>query len=533
MAVPRNMAPLLLLLIVLCCGNVILPSSASSSDDFLRCLSEKIPPELVYPQSSGSFMSVLSSSVQNPKFLTNATVRPVCIVAASGASHVQDAVRCGRRHGVRLRVRSGGHDYEGLSYRSVRAEVFAVLDLSRFRAVRVHAGDATVWVDSGATLGELYYAIGTVNPGFAFPGGTCSTVGVGGFLSGGGIGLMTRKFGIGADNVLDARIVNADGEILDRAAMGEDLFWAIRGGGGESFGVVVSWRLKLSMVPRTVTVFNIFRAADNSGAAAAMLAKWETLVLEPFLPDLTILVVLQGRTVLFQSLYLGGCSRLTATMRAYFPELGMTPADCHELTWLRAMAFISLGSTDLPVEGILNRTNNLGTYIKSKSDYVRRPIGGAAWDTLFQRHLSSNNAGVLILEPHGGVVGSVVPDTITPYPHRQGVLYNVQYGVFWWGDAEGASASAAIRWLEETYEFMTPLVSSNPREAFANYRDLDIGENSVGAGANGVTTYESGRVWGEKYFMGNFRRLAAVKGKVDPGDYFRNEQSIPPLLQSY
>ncbi|XP_040384478.1 berberine bridge enzyme-like Cyn d 4 [Oryza brachyantha] len=519
---------MILLLLYCCFCNVFfLPSSAASSDDFLQCLTRSIPAEQVYTQSSSAFMSVLTSSVQNPEFVTNATVRPLCIIAASGVSHVQAAVRCGRRNGVRLRVRSGGHDYEGLSYRSVRAEVFAVLDLARMRAVRVRAGDATAWVDSGATLGELYYAIGTVNPGFAFPGGACSTVGVGGYLSGGGIGLMMRKFGIGADNVLDAMIVNADGELLDRGRMGEDLFWAIRGGGGESFGVVVSWRLKLSMVPSTVTVFNIAKTTDN-GAAAAALAKWETLVLEPFLPELTIRVVLQGRTALFQSLYLGGCSRLAATMRAYFPELGMTAADCHELTWLRAMAFISLGSADAAPEGMLRRTNNLGTYVKSKSDYVRRPMGAAAWDALFSRWLAGNGNGILILEPHGGVVGSVVPDFVTPYPHRAGVLYNIQYGVFWWGDADGA---AARRWLEALYAAMEAAVSSNPREAFANYRDLDIGENVVGG--DGVTTYESARAWGERYFMGNFRRLAAVKGKVDPGDYFRNEQSIPPLLLPY
>lgn len=77
--------------------------------------------------------------------------------------------------------------------------------------------------------------MGTRNPGFAFPGGVCATVGVGGYLSGGGIGVTMRKYGNGGDNVVDARIVSAEGELLDRASMGEDLFWAIRGGGGESF----------------------------------------------------------------------------------------------------------------------------------------------------------------------------------------------------------------------------------------------------------------------------------------------------------
>ena len=75
---------------------------------------------------------------------------------------------------------------------------------------------------------------------------------------------------------------------------------------------------------------------------------------------------------------------------------------------------------------------------------------------------------------------------------------------------------------------MGQFVTKNPRAAYVNYRDLDIGENTV---VNDVSTLDGGKVWGERYFAGNFRRLAAVKGAVDPTDFFRNEQSIPPLLQ--
>ncbi|CAN6371963.1 unnamed protein product [Urochloa humidicola] len=520
------MSRMLVILSLLCC-NVFLPS-LGDSDDFLQCLSETMPSELVYPQSSTAFMSVLESSVQNPKYLTNTTVRPLCIITASAVPHIQAAVRCGRAHGVRLRMRSGGHDYEGLSYRSVRPEEFAVLDMSRLRTVDVHPAKATVWVDAGATLGELYYAIGRADPRLAFPGGACPTIGISGYLSGGGIGLMMRKYGIGADNVIDAWIVNADGNIIDSvASVDQDLFWAIRGGGGESFGVVVAWQLRLSMVEAMVTVVNVQRTLDQG--AAALIAKWETLILQPFLPNLTIRIIVQDRHVFIQTLFLGRCLRLLRTMRAFFPELGMTESDCREMTWLRAMAFIGLSSADAPVEGLLNRTNNLGTYVKNKSDYVRRAIGRAGWESIFQEHLSGYGAGLMILEPHGGVVGGAIPDYATPYPHRQGVLYNIQYRVSWWGEANGTAAAVATAWLDGLYGYMEQFVTSNPREAFANYRDLEIGENVVGV--DGVMTYESGRVWGEKYFMGNFRRLAAVKGRVDPSDYFRNEQSIPPLLQ--
>ncbi|KAJ1256032.1 hypothetical protein BS78_K101200 [Paspalum vaginatum] len=524
MAASRKTALALAFFCFLCC-NAFLPTSASS-DSFLQCLSSMMPSGLVFQQSSSSFVSVLQSSVQNPKFVTNTTVRPLCIITASDVSHVQAAVRCGRWNGVRLRMRSGGHDYEGLSYRSVQPEVFAVLDLAKLRGVHVIPGEDSAWVDAGTTLGELYYAVGTTNPGFLFPGGACATVGVSGFISGGGIGLMMRKYGVGGDNVVDAKIVNANGDVLDRAGMGEDLFWAIRGGGGESFGVVVAWRVKLSKVPPTVTVVNTIKTLEQG--AADVLAKWETIILQPaFVPDLTVRVVLQVRQAFFQTLFLGGCSDLVTTLHNVFPELGVTAADCNEMSWLRAMTFIYFGRTDVPAEALLNRTNNLGNYFKSKSDYVRRPVGKATWESLYQQWLSRNGGGQMILEPHGAAVGGANTLTNSPYPHRRGVLYNIQYGSNWCCDANGTNAAAALGWLNGLYGFMQPFVSSNPREAFANYRDLDLGQNVVGQ--DGVSSFWSGRVWAQRYFMGNYWRLAAVKSMVDPSDYFRNEQSIPPF----
>jgi len=137
-------------------------------------------------------------------------VRPLCIVTPTNASHAQATVLCGRRHGVRVRVRSGGHDYEGLSYRSVQPETFALVDLVNLRSVRVDRASATAWADSGATVGELYYAVAKASGDrLAFPAGLCPTIGIGGHFSGGGFGLLQRKYGIAVDHVIDAVLFDA------------------------------------------------------------------------------------------------------------------------------------------------------------------------------------------------------------------------------------------------------------------------------------------------------------------------------------
>jgi hypothetical protein len=119
-----------------------------------------------------------------------------------------------------------------------------------------------------------------------------------------------------------------------------------------------------------------------------------------------------------------------------------------------------------------------------------------------------------------------IADDDTPFPHRGGVLYNIQYLESWNGNGAGGNASTPPSWINTIYDFMAPFVTKNPRAAYANYRDLDIGVNTV---VGGVSTYNSGKVWGEMYFGGNFRRLAMIKRKVDAGDYFQNEQTVPPL----
>ncbi|GJT27654.1 berberine bridge enzyme-like protein 22 [Tanacetum coccineum] len=281
--------------------------------------------------------------------------------------------------------------------------------------------DETAWVQSGATLGELYYSIAQKSQTHRFPTRICPSVGVGRHFSGGGFGAMVRKYGLAAEYVIDAYLVNAKGRLLDKEAMGEDLFWAIRGGGGASFGVIVSWKFKLVRVPEKVTVFNVHKSMDDQNTTD-IIHHWQH-VMPKMKKELFMRVIIQyihdGKNTLFKAqfntLFLGELNKEF--------HLGLKPKECIEMSIQKKLAF-------------------------------------------------------LILEPFGGRMKEISESHI-PFPHRRGNLYNIQYLAKW--DVNDVQASHDhIHWLRVLYRYMEPYVSKHPRRAYMNYRDLDIGTNRQG-----------------------------------------------------
>lgn len=128
----------------------------------------------------------------------------------------------------------------------------------------------------------------------------------------------------------------------------------------------------------------------------------------------------------------------------------------------------------------------------------------------------------MIFDPYGGKMSNI-SEYDTSFAHRKGYLYNIQYFVMWDKEKE---RKKHIKWLRNLYRYMGAYVSHSPRVAYINYRDLDLGKDMFA----GNISYNKAKSWGEKYFNRNFLKLALVKGMVDPDNYFRNEQSIPPLL---
>nr|XP_016502740.1 PREDICTED: reticuline oxidase-like protein isoform X1 [Nicotiana tabacum] len=527
-------------LLLLKFSSLSLGASDSVYDSFVNCLTTKSIPQseiskIVYSPSNASFNPILQAYVRNRRFFNSSTTsKPVIIVTPTEESHVSSAVLCTKETNLQLKIRSGGHDYEGISY--ISDVPFIMLDMFNLRSISINVNDNTAWVQAGATLGELYYNIWTKSNVLGFPAGVCPTVGVGGHVSGGGYGNMLRKFGLSVDHVLDARLVDVNGRILDRKAMGEDLFWAIKGGGGASFGVILAFQIQLVQVPQTVTYFRVERFLNQNATDAVL--QWQNVV-NKIDNDLFIRLLVQPITVknkekkvkgkkkaqqksirvTFIALFLGDSSRLISLVSNELPALGLTKQDCFEMNWIDSvLQWANFDNTTKPI-ALLNRTGDPLNFLKRKSDYVQEPIPRGGLESIFQKMISLGKAG-LVFNPYGGRMAEI-PEGETPFPHRAGILFKMQYSVNW--NEEGAAAEKEyLTQIRDLYSFMTPFVSKNPRQAYLNYRDLDIGTND-----QGPHSLEEARVYGTMYFKNNFDRLVKVKSAVDSTNFFRNEQSIP------
>ena len=214
--------------------------ATTAANDLLR----RADPAQVYTASSPSYA---------PR-IWNAAVkrRPGLVVRARAARGVQEAIRVARDHGMRLSVLGGGHDWAGRGL----CDGGMVIDLSRMRGVTVDASARVATVGGGATAADVMAAAAPY--GLVAAAGNCGGVGMTGLTLGGGYGPLNGRFGLASDNMLSAEVVLADGRTVTADATNEtELFWALRGGGG-NFGVVTSMRVRLHPVDRLIGGLIVF-----------------------------------------------------------------------------------------------------------------------------------------------------------------------------------------------------------------------------------------------------------------------------------
>ncbi|KAK4361022.1 hypothetical protein RND71_019974 [Anisodus tanguticus] len=517
---------------------------------FLHCISSQfsisnITGTLVYAPISPTYSSIIEHAQKNPRWLNSSSAHPLFIIAPRIETELRPVILCSKKFDLQIRVLGGGHDYEGLSFHAESS--FIIIDMSNLDEINIDLEEEISWIQAGATLGQLYYEISKKSKVHAFPGGICYTTGSGGLISGGGLGSLMRKFGLAADNVVDARVMDANGRILDRKSMGEDFFWAIRGGGGSSFGIILAWKLKLVNVPEMVSVFRVHRMLGEN--TINLLQQWQhTAYLLPKVFFLRMIMQNDGVgkekkvKVTFEGLFLGTVNELIPIVNKNFPEFNLEHKDffqepvincterpclkkeCYELPWIGSVLFLYNKRVDESLDVLLdNSVPEYKNYFKGTSDFVKTPIPEKGWK-MIERLFLEEERPMIILDPLGGRLDEFSESEL-PFPHRKGNLYNIQHIVNWDDNSENIS-SKKIEWMRKFYREMEPFVANSPRTAYMNYRDLDFGTNKEDY------SYSKAKMWAEKYFKGNFERLAKVKSMVDPDNFFRYQQSIPPFTRS-
>ncbi|KAI7730719.1 hypothetical protein M8C21_017425 [Ambrosia artemisiifolia] len=192
----------------------------------------------------------------------------------------------------------------------------------------------------------------------------------------------------------------------------------------------------------------------------------------------------------FNSMFLGSVDKLIETVTDSFPELGIQESDCSEMSWIESVLFFDGYPKGASSDVLVDRGHKAKSYFNAKSDYVQEPIPEEKLEDIWKWCLEGDNP-VLIMEPHGGKMDEI-DETSIPYPHRKWNLYSIQY---------------FEQWQDDNTESSKKRISQN-----------DNANN---------TSYLNALEWGSKYFGDNFRRLALVKGVVDPDSFFFYEQSIP------
>ena len=196
---------------------------------------------------------------------------PLVIVYCEKKQDVVNAIRWARKHRVEIRIRSGGHHYEGYS----TGDCVVVIDISRLNRLKLDKKRNILKMEAGAKNTEVYDFIGS--NGYVFPGGTCPTVGVSGFTLGGGWGLSSRLYGLGCDSLIELELVNYEGRLIKaNKSCNADLFWACRGAGGGNFGVVVSMTFQLPKPTNSsVTLVRFFYVGTTKEKQAQVMNIWQ------------------------------------------------------------------------------------------------------------------------------------------------------------------------------------------------------------------------------------------------------------------
>lgn len=413
---------------------------------------------------------------------------PAAIVRAADAGDVSRLVSLAREHGFELAVRSGGHSNAG----HCTSDDGIVLDLSTMKKLEIDHENQTAWVEAGMTAGEYTAAVGA--HGFVTGFGDTGSVGLGGITLGGGVGYLVRKYGLTIDNLLAAEVVTADGQLLHVDENSHaDLFWAIRGGGG-NFGVATRFKFKLHkldkgyggmlVLPATAdAIASFLAAADSAPDELSTILNVMTAPPMPFLPE-----EVHGKLILMAMMFYAGDVEMGEQVISKFRAIATPHADM-----LHPMDYSELFP---PEEGgyhpmAAGRTMFL--------DHVDTSVAQFIVDTLSK---STAMMAVTQLRVLGGAMGRVPADA-TAFAHRESKIM-VNFAALYTSPEE-----------------------KDHHETWVSKYEKDLRQSDKGAYVNFLGAVDKKQVRAA-YPGDTWKKLGQIKKKYDPTNLFHLNQNIPP-----
>jgi hypothetical protein len=450
----------------------------------------------------------------NLRWVSNADDIAVCGSVEDVVRVVQHAVDRGKR----ITVRSGGHCYENFA---VQNEHGVLVDMAPMNRVYFDEDRKAYCIEAGATNWNIYWGL-YKEFGVTIPGGSCYSVGAGGHITGGGYGLLSRKFGLVVDWLTGVEVVCVDGDGKARAVIAEDgdLLWAHQGGGGGNFGIVTRfWFRELPQAPSRAVLVNL--AWDWSEmtqeAFTTLVETYGEFFAEHQQPD--------GLFALLHLTHSAGGGQIVLTIQDV--DDGKRLHALHDLARARMPVepvpqrypvgwhFFPLGTTaiqELPWLYATQSVNGSGPNQrgKYKSAYMKKPFPAAQIATMWTwltSSFSDYSSALLQVDSYGGAVNEVASDA-TAVAQRSSIL-KLQYQTYWVHEGQ---TEANLQWIRGFYEAMYGPAGPQPDAVmdgcYVNYPDTDLAD------------------WAHLYYLGNYPRLQRVKAQWDPRNVFHHRQSI-------
>ncbi|WP_307794880.1 FAD-binding oxidoreductase [Alkalihalobacillus sp. BA299] len=413
---------------------------------------------------------------------------PGAIVYCEKEVDVINALAWARENNVSFRVRSGRHSYENFSVLNGGI----IIDISELNKISVDLDKKIATIQAGTNLGKVYTHLWEC--GVTIPAGTEFSVGLAGLTLGGGIGLLSRLFGLTCDNLIGLRIVipkgKSEAKVVDASReTNSNLFWACCGGGGGNFGIVTQFHFRV----HPISIVSLFRVEWDWKHLEKAYNAWQTWA--PF-TDLRLTSQLELSTksknsIVAEGQFVGSKADLKKLIVPLVKNTKPRKIQVTTVTFIKAVKHFN------------NPAGNIPSFFKRSGSFVFKPLPSKAIE-IIKQFLSDppNEEATIWQQSLGGAVQQIKP-TETAYFHRKAIIVQ-EYNTSWEKEED---ASINLSWVVALRKALKPYIQGD----YVNWPDVYI------------------KNWPETYYGENYARLRKIKTEVDPFNVFRFQQSISPL----